>query len=113
MENQPLGQKGNVLRISPALEYISLKTNDFLGIEFEKIVTLKSIIIDFGEETRISKGKIQISADGNQWKSVNGTFKKSRWESSQTLENVKFVRFINDSKQTYDIQLKQFEVTEE
>ncbi|MFJ1376949.1 beta-N-acetylglucosaminidase [Capnocytophaga canimorsus] len=113
LENQPLGQKGNVLRISPALEYISLKANDFLGIEFEKIVTLKSIIIDFGEETRISKGKIQISADGNQWKSVNGTFKKSRWESSQTLENVKFVRFINDSKQTYDIQLKQFEVTEE
>ncbi|MFJ1429211.1 beta-N-acetylglucosaminidase [Capnocytophaga canimorsus] len=113
LENQPLGQKANVLRISPALEYISLKTNDFLGIEFEKIVTLKSIIIDFGEETRISKGKIQISTDGNQWKSVNGTFKKSRWESSQTLENVKFVRFINDSKQTYDIQLKQFEVTEE
>ncbi|MFJ1474301.1 beta-N-acetylglucosaminidase [Capnocytophaga cynodegmi] len=113
LENQPLGQKGNVLRISPALEYISLKANDFLGIEFEKIVTLKSIIIDFGEETRISKGKIQISADGNQWKSVNGTFKKSRWESSQTLENVKFVRFINDSKQTYDIQLKHFEVTEE
>ncbi|MFJ1434584.1 beta-N-acetylglucosaminidase [Capnocytophaga canimorsus] len=113
LENQPLGQKGNVLRISPALEYISLKANDFLGIEFEKIVTLKSIIIDFGEETRISKGKIQISADGNQWESVNGTFKKSRWESSQTLENVKFVRFINDSKQTYDIQLKQFEVTEE
>ncbi|CEN51457.1 O-GlcNAcase BT_4395 [Capnocytophaga canimorsus] len=113
LENQPLGQKANVLRISPALEYISLKTNDFLGIEFEKMVTLKSVIIDFGEETRISKGKIQISADGNQWKSVNGTFKKSRWESSQTLENVKFVRFINDSKQTYDIQLKQFEVTEE
>ncbi|GIM53775.1 beta-N-acetylglucosaminidase [Capnocytophaga cynodegmi] len=113
LENQPLGQKANVLRISPALEYISLKTNDFLGIEFEKIITLKSVIIDFGEETRISRGKIQISADGNQWKSVNGTFKKSRWESSQTIENVKFVRFINDSKQTYDIQLKQFEVTEE
>ncbi|MFK8274122.1 beta-N-acetylglucosaminidase [Capnocytophaga cynodegmi] len=113
LENQPLGQKANVLRISPALEYISLKTNDFLGIEFKKIVSLKSIIVDFGEETRISKGKIQISADGHQWKSVNGTFKKSGWESSQTLENVKFVRFINDSKQTYDIQLKQFEVTEE
>ncbi|AEK23903.1 beta-N-acetylglucosaminidase [Capnocytophaga canimorsus] len=113
LENQPLGQKGNVLRISPALEYISLKTNNFLGIEFEKIVTLKSVIIDFGEEARISKGKIQISADGNQWKSVHGTFRKSRWESTQTLENVKFVRFINDSKQTYDIQLKQFEVTEE
>ncbi|MFK8288148.1 beta-N-acetylglucosaminidase [Capnocytophaga canimorsus] len=112
LENQPLGQKGNILRISPALEYISLKTNDFLGIEFKKIVTLKSVIVDFGEETRISKGKIQISADGYQWKSVNGTFKKSRWESTQILRDVKFVRFINDSKQTYDIQLKQFEVKE-
>ncbi|MFK8267515.1 beta-N-acetylglucosaminidase [Capnocytophaga cynodegmi] len=113
LENQPLGQKGKILRISPALEYISLKTNNFLGVEFKKVATLKSIVIDFGEETRIRKGKIQISEDGNQWKSVNGTFKKSRWESTQTLTNVKFVRFINDSKQAYDIQLKQFEVTEE
>ncbi|ATA90410.1 O-GlcNAcase [Capnocytophaga stomatis] len=113
LESQPLWQKGKTLRISPALEYISLKNNNFLGIEFEKVVSLKSIVVDFGGEARIAKGKIQISTDGNRWKSINGIFKKTRWQNSENLGNAKFVRFINHSKQTYDIQLKQFEVTQE
>ncbi|GIM49526.1 hypothetical protein CAPN003_09780 [Capnocytophaga stomatis] len=113
LESQPLWQKGKTLRISPALEYISLRNNNFLGIEFEKVVSLKSIVVDFGGEARIAKGKIQVSTDGNRWKSINGIFKKTRWQNSENLGNAKFVRFINHSKQTYDIQLKQFEVTQE
>ncbi|MDO4781816.1 MAG: beta-N-acetylglucosaminidase [Capnocytophaga felis] len=113
LESQPIWQKGKTLRISPALEYISLKNNNFLGIEFEKVVHLKSIVVDFGEEARITKGKIQISTDGKRWKSVNGSFKKTRWQSSEDLGNAKFVRFISHSRQPYDIQLKQFEVTQE
>lgn len=113
LETQPLLQKGKSVRISPALEYISLKNNNLIGIELEKSKNIKTLFIDFGNVEHINKGKVQVSIDGNNWKAVEGNFRNTRWQNKETLSNVKYVRFLNDSGSSYDIQLKQFEVVTE
>lgn len=110
---QPLLQKGSGVRISPALEYISLKKDDFLGIQLEKTLNIKNIFVDLGSVTSLEKGKIQVSADGTSWKEVSGGFRNTRWSNSQSLRNVKYVRFINNSAEPFQIQLKQFEIVTE
>ncbi|MDO4229840.1 MAG: beta-N-acetylglucosaminidase [Capnocytophaga sp.] len=113
IKHQPLLQKGQGVRISPALEYISLKKGDFLGIQLEKTLNIKNIFVDLGGVTNIEKGKIQISDDGTSWKDLSGSFRNSRWSNSTSLDKVKYVRFINNANEPFQIQLKQFEIVAE
>ncbi|MDO5608816.1 MAG: beta-N-acetylglucosaminidase [Capnocytophaga sp.] len=111
LENQPLLQKGKSVRISPVLEYASVQKNEYIGIELEKNTDLKAISVDFGNEKAFSDGIIQISTNGTDWQTVNGNVKNGRWNNSETLQNVKFVRYISTTDAKQDLQLKQFEIT--
>ncbi len=113
LESQPLLQRGNSVRISPVLEYISLKNNSFLGIKLQEKANIKTILVDFGDASHISKGKIEISADGTNWISLEGDIKNTRWQNKEVINNVKYIRFINNSTQAYQVQLKQFEIVVE
>ncbi len=113
LETQPLLQRGKSVRISPVLEYISLKNNDLIGIELDKVANIKTIFIDFGNAEHIGKGKVQVSDNGMDWKSIEGNFRNTRWQNKEALKSIKYVRFLNDSGNSYEIQLKQFEVVTE
>lgn len=113
IEYQPLLQKGGGVRISPALEYISVKKDDFLGIELEKVASVKTISVDLGDAKHFEKGRIQISTNGIDWKDISGSLRNSRWNSSENVHNVKYVRFINNADTPFQIRLKHFEIVAE
>lgn len=110
LENVPLLQQGKKLRISPVLEFVTLKNNDFFSIELEKNTTILKVLVDFDNAEWFKNGKIQISQNGKDWQTLEGNVKNTRWIHSSKMENVKQIRFVNLSSSQIEFQLKQFEI---
>lgn len=112
LESQPIIQKVQLLRISPALEYVNVKPNDYIEIEFEKVVGIKQININFDTDQILNRGKILVSLDGENWNDVNGLeMKNNRLQLTKPIQNIKHIRYIVTHNEAFDIKLNQFEVT--
>lgn len=103
---QPLLQKGRILRISPVLEYVTVNPNDYFGISFEKPTEVTEIKIDLGNTDYLEKGAVQISTDGKDWTTLPKDWNKT----PQNLSNLMYIRYVNKSNVTFEIQLKKFEI---
>lgn len=112
LESLPIIQKVQLLRISPALEYVNVKPNDYIEIEFEKVVGIKQININFDTDQILNRGKILVSLDGENWNDVNGLeMKNNRLQLTKPIQNIKYIRYIVTHNEAFDIKLNQFEVT--
>lgn len=112
LESQPLHQKAKSLRISPALEYINVKTNNYIGIEFEEIVSIKQLNINLETDQTLNRGKVIVSSDGENWNEVSGLeMKNKRLQLTSPIQNIKYIRYVVTHNEAFDIKLNQFEVT--
>lgn len=110
LKSVALLQRGKSVRISPVLEFISMKKDHYFGIELEKISTVKSIAVDLGKADLFSKVKVQISTNGKDWQTIEGSIANSRWTSSSAYNGVKAVRVLSPSSEEFQFQMKQFEI---
>lgn len=110
IESVALQQRNKSVRISPVLEFISVKKGDFLGISLKEVSDIKTISVDLGNSQLFDNIEVEISDSGTHWKTLKGSIKGTRWVSSELLKNVKSVRVVSKSSSDFEFQLKQFEV---
>lgn len=111
LANQPLRLNNRTLTVSPLLEVLKWEPNDYVGIAFAQPIIVKEIKVNLGE-TFPDWCVIEISADGNSWKSVqsapsrDNTFQWARPEQTE----VKFIRLRNSSNEEQTGYFRLFEV---
>lgn len=111
LNKQPIQYDRNRLRISPVLEVVKYKADDYIGVAIEPAERVLEIKINIGT-VFLSWAEVQMSADGKNWKKVEGKInKKQEWIGKPSAkEKQRFVRVFNKSGKNQETYLKKFEV---
>lgn len=111
LNKQPIQYDRNRLRISPVLEVVKYKPDDYIGVAIEPAERVLEIKINIGT-VFLSWAEVQMSADGKNWKKVEGKInKKQEWIGKPSAkEKQRFVRVFNKSGKNQETYLKKFEV---
>lgn len=104
LRNQPLQTKNNTVLISPLLEVIKWSAGKSVIIEFDQVYSSFSLDFNFGAKEIPTWGKLEISTNGKDWKTIE--FTKGKKEM-----NVKVIRLSNGSEKNEETYLKRFAVT--
>lgn len=111
IKNLPLQVKVNRILISPMNEVVKWGTGKIVEIELDNIYPGESIQIDFGKKEPNEWGRLEISADGKEWKTINMMQKGSKLTADLQNVPVKFVRFTNTGNDEQQVYLRQFVLT--
>ena len=111
IKNLPLQVKANRVLISPANEVVKWAAGNSVEIELDAIYPGENIQINFGKDAPCTWGRLEISTDGKEWKTVDLKQKESRLSAGLQKAPVKFVRFTNVSDEEQQVYLRQFVLT--
>ena len=111
IKNLPLQVKANRVLISPANEVVKWAAGSCVEIELDAIYPGENIQINFGKDAPCTWGRLEISTDGKEWKTVDLKQKESRLSAGLQKAPVKFVRFTNVSDEEQQVYLRQFVLT--
>ena len=111
IKNLPLQVKANRVLISPANEVVKWAAGNSVEIELDAIYPGENIQINFGKDAPCTWGRLEISTDGKEWKTVDLKQKDSRLSAGLQKAPVKFVRFTNVSDEEQQVYLRQFVLT--
>ena len=103
--------KANRVLISPANEVVKWAAGNSVEIELDAIYPGENIQINFGKDAPCTWGRLEISTDGKEWKTVDLKQKDSRLSAGLQKAPVKFVRFTNVSDEEQQVYLRQFVLT--
>lgn len=106
--NLPLQVKGKRILISPANEVVKWAAGGCVEIELDGVYPAVSMQLNFGKDEPFTWGRLEISADGKEWKTINMNQKDSRLTADLQRAPVKFVRFTNVSGEEQQVYLRQF-----
>lgn len=109
IQNLPLQTDTNSISVSPALEVIRMAPKQFFGIVLPFSLSAASLEINLNTPSVLEWGKIQISADGQNWQTLIAQ-ENEKIITVQTPQSnpFKYVRFFNSGRQTQEIYLKKF-----
>lgn len=108
IKNLPLQVKGKRILISPANEVVKWAAGGSVEIELDSVYPAVSMQLNFGKDEPFTWGRLEISADGKEWKTINLNQKDSRLTADLQKAPVKFVRFTNVSGEEQQVYLRQF-----
>ena len=111
IKHLPLQVKGNRILISPANEVVKWAAGSSVEIELDNVYPAGSMQLNFGKEDPFTWGRLEISADGKEWKTIDLSQKKDRLTAALQKAPVKFVRFTNVSGEEQMVYLRQFVLT--
>ena len=111
IKNLPLQVKANRILISPANEVVKWAPGNSVEIELDAICPGENIQINFGKDAPCTWGRLEISADGKEWKTIDMKQKESRLSADLQKTPLKFVRFTNVSNEEQQVYLRQFVLT--
>ena len=109
IQNLPIQSDKETLSISPALEVIRMAPKQYVGITLPYTLSQALLEINLNIPAALQWGAVQISTDGKTWEPLHAE-EKERNITAQIPENhsFKYVRFINNSRQSREIYLKKF-----
>ncbi|MCM1031391.1 MAG: beta-N-acetylglucosaminidase domain-containing protein [Oscillibacter sp.] len=109
IQNLPIQNDKETLSISPALEVIRMAPKQYFGIALPYPLSRALLEINLNIPAALRWGAIEISTDGKIWEPLQAE-EKERDITVQIPENhsFKYIRFINNSRQTREIYLKKF-----
>lgn len=111
IKNLPLQVKANRILISPSNEVVKWAPGNSVEIELDNVYPGESISIDFGKKEPCTWGRLEISTDGKEWKTVELSQKDTRLTANLQKAPVKFVRFTNVGSEEQQVYLRQFVLT--
>lgn len=111
LKNQPLQVKTNRVLISPSNEVIKWPAKAWVNIELDKQYVGKSTELDFGMPDIASWGVLQVSADGEEWKTLELKQVQNRVTADLQKQPVKTVRFSNNGDKEQEIYMRKFILT--
>lgn len=110
-KNLPIRVQTNRVIISPMLEVVKWGAGEYLGIELNTPANLESVEADFGMKDCAGWMQLEVSLDGETWKSLpviqNGNQLKSALEGT----TVRYIRIVNKSGKGQEAYLRKFIVT--
>ncbi len=110
LKNQPLQLTNNSVAYSPVLESIILQPGDYFGIKVAENLKATELFFDLRSGSLKKWGAMESSSDGENWKALDWTEKNGKGKIELNSSDVKFIRFINTSKEKQTAFLKEFKV---
>jgi hypothetical protein len=110
LKNQPLQLTNNSVAYSPVLESIILQPGDYFGIKVAENLKASELLFDLKSGNVKKWGVMESSSDGENWKALDWTEKNGKGKIELNSSDVKFIRFINTSKEKQTAFLKEFKV---
>lgn len=104
LRNQPLQYAANTVLISPLLEVIKWPAGKYVQIDFDKVYPSFALDFNFGAKELPSWGKLEVSADGKEWKAIEFSTGKKEMP-------IKAIRLSNGGSKDEETMLKKFAVT--
>ncbi|MEG1722168.1 MAG: beta-N-acetylglucosaminidase [Bacteroidales bacterium] len=105
----PVRVRNKRISVSPLLEVIRWKENEWIGIELDKKYALQRVEADFGITDANDWLACEISEDGMDWQPVNFTQVKQQMKF-EVNNQAKYIRFKNTTAQEREARLRRFEV---
>ena len=113
IKNLPLQVKADRILISPSNEVVRWAAGNTVEIELDNVYPGKNIVINFGKKEPCTWGRLEVSADGKDWKIIDWAQKDVRLTADLQKTPVRFVRFTNVSNEEQQVYLRQFVLTVE
>ena len=113
IKNLPLQVKADRILISPSNEVVRWAAGNAVEIELDNVYPGKNILINFGKKEPCTWGRLEVSADGKEWKNIDLTQQDVRLTADLQKTPVRFVRFTNASNEEQQVYLRQFVLTVE
>ena len=113
IKNLPLQVKASRILISPSNEVVRWAAGNTVEIELDNVYPGENIDINFGKKEPCAWGRLEVSANGKEWKAIELAQKDARLSANLQKTPVKFVRFTNISNEEQQVYLRQFILTVE
>lgn len=113
IKNLPLQVKADRILISPSNEVVRWAAGNAVEIELDNVYPGKDIVINFGKKELCTWGRLEVSADGKEWKIIDLAQKDVRLTADLQKTPVRFVRFTNVGNEEQQVYLRQFVLTVE
>lgn len=106
--NQPLRISNQEIAISPLLEVVTLKENEFVGFHVDSNLRITAMHFNLQSNNLLSWGHFEVSTDGQNWKAIDVLEKNGKGDFSSFDEGVHSVRFRNTSGKPQSFFLKEW-----
>ena len=111
----PMRQKGKGGNVSPSNEVIIWQAGGEVAVAMDYVRTLESLLVDLGTQGAEKNFRLEISADGVNWKTVDLRPVQGRTLLSAEVSGMKVlkIRFTNVSGSEQKVYFKQFRFVEQ
>jgi hyaluronoglucosaminidase len=113
LKNQPLQLNNSSVAISPILEVINLKPQEYIGIHIDKSLKAKEFYFNLESNTLMENGVFETSADGITWEALKVEQKKGKGNLKTVANEIKHIRFKNNATDVKSFFLKEFKIVVE
>lgn len=109
IQNLPLQTDKETISISPALEVIRIAPKQYFGLALPYSLSQANLTINLNIPAVLQWGIVQISTDGKTWETLKALEKeKNITAHAPEKHSFRYVRMLNNSRQTREIYLKKF-----
>lgn len=109
IQNLPLQTDKETISISPALEVIRIAPKQYFGLTLPYSLSQANLTINLNIPAVLQWGIVQISTDGKTWETLKALEKeKNITAHAPEKHSFRYVRLLNNSRQTREIYLKKF-----
>lgn len=107
----PVRTEGSDVVLNPVLEVIRIAPDQFVGVELPLHSNLHSLALNVGVADAHEWGVWEVSIDGTHWQPLTlNEGNEQTHKLAKSDEEVRFVRFRNNSKEKKEFFLKRFEL---
>jgi hyaluronoglucosaminidase len=110
LKNQPLQLNNTYIAISPILEVLNLKPQEYVGIQIDKNLKLKELYFNLESNNLLEGGAFETSIDAKTWQPLKVEQNRGKGNITLTDDAIKHIRFKNTSDKIKSFFLKEFKV---
>ena len=103
----PVNLKTNRVVVSPMLEVVKWKSDEYIGVELDEIYLVKALEANFGVKECVKWLQLETSVDGENWETIPMTQEKNILKAAFTRE-ARYIRIVNRSGQEQEVYLRRF-----
>ncbi|MGL4855002.1 MAG: hypothetical protein ACRC37_07085, partial [Lentisphaeria bacterium] len=104
-------RSGKFVNIKRQMEVVSLKKDQFLGIELPQGIFASYIHVKLDNKNLAKFGELQISADGKKWNKIDSNNNGEEMHKAIELQQkIRFVRYLVTSNSPVEIKINQFKI---
>jgi hyaluronoglucosaminidase len=106
-KQQPVNLKTNRVVVSPMLEVVKWKSDEYIGVELDEIYSVKALEANFGVKECVKWLQLETSVDGENWETIPMSQEKNILKATLGGK-ARYVRILNRSGQEQEVYLRRF-----